>query len=193
MLLLDKLHESLNLVKKKPYTENPEGNGTNDEAVAAEAWRLLLLRESSFVQSLLGGLVRSEVTCQKCKHTSVRFDYQVTHQIAIPQSTERQIHICFIPAIAANNNNFIKATKGAAILLSTVTVDKQSSMRVLFNKMSALRLTQFSEEDNDSDDEAESPKLLYFEAITEGQQGWRLIRFLDEKDSLIKSNRSNYD
>ena len=36
--VLDGIHEDLNRVKKKPYVENVVGDGTNDTAIAHEAW-----------------------------------------------------------------------------------------------------------------------------------------------------------
>ena len=37
--LLDQLHEDVNLVTHKMYTEKPEGNGLDDQVVSAEAWK----------------------------------------------------------------------------------------------------------------------------------------------------------
>lgn len=47
--LMDGLHEDLNRVKQKPYTEAVEGNGRPDEEVASEAWRRHLLRNDSLM------------------------------------------------------------------------------------------------------------------------------------------------
>ena len=39
--ILDKLHEDLSRIKKKPYVEKGEGDGSNCVKVAAEEWRYL--------------------------------------------------------------------------------------------------------------------------------------------------------
>ena len=36
--LLDQLHEDVNLVTHKKYTEKPEGNGLDDHVVSKAAW-----------------------------------------------------------------------------------------------------------------------------------------------------------
>lgn len=36
--LLDGIHEDLNRITKKPYTENVDSNGREDEVVAEESW-----------------------------------------------------------------------------------------------------------------------------------------------------------
>ena len=46
--LLDGLHEELNTVRKKPYIQNPSADGRPDNVVAAEAWRLHLVRRGIF-------------------------------------------------------------------------------------------------------------------------------------------------
>ena len=37
MLILDKMHEDLNRIYKKPYIQNPEGDGSNDNTIAEQA------------------------------------------------------------------------------------------------------------------------------------------------------------
>jgi hypothetical protein len=72
--LLDGIHEDLNRVKKKPYVENVVGDGTNDVAVAAEAWDRYKMRNDSFVVDTFQGQIRSRVTCNECHNMSVSFD-----------------------------------------------------------------------------------------------------------------------
>ena len=53
-ILLDKMHEDLNRVEKKPYTENVEKEGflnpEENRELADETWRRFLLRENSAVK-----------------------------------------------------------------------------------------------------------------------------------------------
>ena len=41
--LIDKIHEDLNKIVQKPYTEMPEGDGTNDDEISRLAWVRLIL------------------------------------------------------------------------------------------------------------------------------------------------------
>ncbi len=47
---LDKLHEDLNKIKKKPYIEEIESDGRPDEDVSKESWDNYLRRNKSLVQ-----------------------------------------------------------------------------------------------------------------------------------------------
>jgi len=80
-LLLDKLHEDLNRVSIKPYTERLEGDGSNDHEIAKATWTLHSKREDSIIRDLMGGLMRSQLTCPDCKKVSVSYEYHTTHQV----------------------------------------------------------------------------------------------------------------
>lgn len=72
--MLDALHEDLNRVAKKRYTELEDSAGRPDTVVAEEAWRQHLERDHSVITDLFYGQLKSKVTCQTCGHESVRFD-----------------------------------------------------------------------------------------------------------------------
>lgn len=72
--LLDALHEDLNRVAKKQYTELRDSDGRPDTVVAEEAWSQHLARDHSIITDLFYGQLKSKVTCQSCGHESVRFD-----------------------------------------------------------------------------------------------------------------------
>lgn len=83
-LLLDKLHEDLNRVKKKPYTEKIEWDGkTPEREVAKEAWLTHGKREDSAVRDLMGSLMRYQLTCPDCHKVSLSFEYHTTLQVRI--------------------------------------------------------------------------------------------------------------
>ena len=85
-LLLDRIHEDLNRVTTKPYTEQPEGDGSNDAQISEEAWSKHRLRHDSVITDMFGGQFKSTVSCcsKDCKRVSVTFDYFNTLQLAIP-------------------------------------------------------------------------------------------------------------
>lgn len=72
--MLDGLHEDLNRVMEKPYSELKDSNGRADSVVAAEAWSQHHARNQSVVIDLFYGQLKSKVSCLGCGHDSVRFD-----------------------------------------------------------------------------------------------------------------------
>lgn len=72
--MLDGLHEDLNRVMEKPYSELKDSNGRADSEVAAEAWSQHHARNQSIVIDLFYGQLKSKVSCLTCGHDSVRFD-----------------------------------------------------------------------------------------------------------------------
>ena len=72
--LLDGMHEDLNRVKSKPYVEDDDCDGTNDDGDAIAAWSNYLRRDQSIVVDLFQGQLRSRMTCSVCDKVSVKFD-----------------------------------------------------------------------------------------------------------------------
>ncbi|KRG06553.1 ubiquitin carboxyl-terminal hydrolase 32 isoform X1 [Drosophila mojavensis] len=72
--LLDALHEDLNRVMEKPYSELKDSDGRPDKIVAAEAWAQHHARNQSIIIDLFYGQLKSKVSCLGCGHESVRFD-----------------------------------------------------------------------------------------------------------------------
>jgi ubiquitin carboxyl-terminal hydrolase 4/11/15 len=64
--LLDGMHEDLNRVSVKPYTETPEMEGWADADIAKEMWRLYKGRNDSVIVDLFQGMYRSVVECLVC-------------------------------------------------------------------------------------------------------------------------------
>lgn len=55
--LLDGLHEDLNRIQNKPYTETVDSDGRPDEVVAEEAWQRHKMRNDSFIVDLFQGQI----------------------------------------------------------------------------------------------------------------------------------------
>lgn len=73
--LLDGLHEDLNLIHKKPYTEGVEWKkGQTDLQVARESWRVFLQRNCSKIVELFYGQFKSELRCPTCNSLNITFD-----------------------------------------------------------------------------------------------------------------------
>mmetsp|Transcript_27748 Transcript_27748/g.46046 ORF Transcript_27748/g.46046 Transcript_27748/m.46046 type:complete len:368 (+) Transcript_27748:4-1107(+) len=73
--LLDGIHEDLNRVQKKqPYSEDKDGDGSNDEGGAVIAWQNYLLRNRSIVVDLFQGQLRNTMVCGTCGFRKVKFE-----------------------------------------------------------------------------------------------------------------------
>jgi ubiquitin carboxyl-terminal hydrolase 8 len=85
--LMDGLHEDLNRVKKKPYVEELDGWGMEDQRAAIESWRKHLLRHDSIIVDHCQGMHRSHLTCPQCGRESIKFD--VYSSISLPLPTDK--------------------------------------------------------------------------------------------------------
>jgi len=72
--LLDGIHEDLNLVIKKPYIEDIEGDGTNDEKVSMKSWQNYLMRNKSIIVDIFQGQLKCTLKCKVCSNLVVKFD-----------------------------------------------------------------------------------------------------------------------
>lgn len=68
------MHEDLNRVTEKPYSELKDSDGRADSVVAHEAWTQHNARNQSIVIDLFYGQLKSKVSCLGCGRDSVRFD-----------------------------------------------------------------------------------------------------------------------
>lgn len=73
-ILLDGIHEDLNRVKKKPYIEYKDCDGTNDAKDAVDAWKNYLQRDKSVVVDIFQGQLRNCLRCLHCRHQNIRFE-----------------------------------------------------------------------------------------------------------------------
>lgn len=94
--LLDGLHEDLNRIQQKPYTETIESDGRPDPVVAKESWSNHLKRNNSIITDYLHGQYRSEITCPECSHISITFDPFLTCTLPIPTKKEKKIEFYFL-------------------------------------------------------------------------------------------------
>uniref|UniRef100_A0A8C7I313 ubiquitinyl hydrolase 1 n=1 Tax=Oncorhynchus kisutch TaxID=8019 RepID=A0A8C7I313_ONCKI len=76
--LLDGLHEDLNRIQNKPYTETVDSDGRLDEVVADEAWQRHKMRNDSFIVDLFQGQYKSKLV-------SITFDPFLYLPVPLPQ------------------------------------------------------------------------------------------------------------
>jgi ubiquitin C-terminal hydrolase len=126
---LDGLHEDLNLVLTKPYTEVVEGgDGRPDGEVAALAWERHLLRNKSKIVDLFQGQFKSRLRCPHCGKSSVTFDPFMYLSLPIPSVADLSILVTFshpsksLPPIRLAVNVFRDTTDlGRAIAAAVVS------------------------------------------------------------------------
>uniref|UniRef100_A0A8C5QT47 ubiquitinyl hydrolase 1 n=1 Tax=Leptobrachium leishanense TaxID=445787 RepID=A0A8C5QT47_9ANUR len=83
--LLDGLHEDLNRIQNKPYTETVDSDGRPDEEVADEAWLRHKMRNDSFVVDLFQDQYKSKLVCPVCSKVSITFDPFLYLPVPLPQ------------------------------------------------------------------------------------------------------------
>lgn len=93
--LLDGIHEDLNRVKKKPYTEMVEDRGRPDEVVADEAWAVHKKRNDSFIVDLFQGQYKSKLLCPVCHKVSITFDPFLYLSLPLPRN-QRLLPVTFL-------------------------------------------------------------------------------------------------
>lgn len=101
-LLIDGLHEDLNKIKKKPYTEEFKIDGLSDHEIAQLYWNSHLTRNRSIIVDLMHGQFRSEVLCPHCNNVSLAFDPFLMLALPIPNREQILVDLyCF----KSNNQN----------------------------------------------------------------------------------------
>eukprot|EP00466_Bigelowiella_natans_P013644 jgi/Bigna1/79541/fgenesh1_pg.63_\ len=120
--LLDGLHEDLNRVKKKKYTNTVDAKGRPDKVVADESWQVYQLRNRSVIVDLFMGQLKSTVfpssyaissaqcthpVCPnpECGNVSVTFDPFMYLSVPFPRKTTRRIivHVVHLPPKASKS------------------------------------------------------------------------------------------
>ncbi|GAU92529.1 hypothetical protein RvY_04599-2 [Ramazzottius varieornatus] len=83
--IIEALHEDLNRVTKKPYKEDIESDGKDDEEIANETWNYYLSREDSAIHDLFTGMFKSTVECMKCHKKNIKFDAYQCVSVPVPR------------------------------------------------------------------------------------------------------------
>lgn len=85
--ILDLIHEDLNRVKKKPYVETPDHDGTrSDQLMSDLCWKAFLARNQSIIVDLMYGQLKSTVRCLECNNISITFDPFLTLSLPIARA-----------------------------------------------------------------------------------------------------------
>lgn len=93
----DTLHEDLNRVVEKPYTEFKDSNGRPDEEVSADHWSAFYDRNQSVIVDLMYGQLKSRLICKVCQNISNTFDPFLALSLPIPKNKFSKILITYMP------------------------------------------------------------------------------------------------
>jgi len=94
--LIDIMHEDLNRVRNKPYTEGIESDGQPDAEIACKSWENHLKRNQSVIVDLFHGQYKSTITCPTCHKVSITFDPFNVLSVPIPSKKVKNIDFYFI-------------------------------------------------------------------------------------------------
>ncbi|KAK9469793.1 hypothetical protein V1512DRAFT_279229 [Lipomyces arxii] len=146
--LLDGLHEDLNRILKKPYTEKPEladdlvGSKEAVVELANKFWDLHLMRNDSIVQDLFAGMYKSTLVCPECKKVSITFDPYMDLTLPLPIDNTWSREIIFVPAkgrpvkvaVELNGGASVKEYKHFVAKIVNADPDKMISASIFNNK-----------------------------------------------------------
>ena len=93
--LIDAIHEDLNRVLDKPYTNSVEANGRKDVLVGKESWETFLQRNKSIIVDLMYGQFKSSIQCLKCDYISKSFESFSICSVPIPNQKEIEVYFIF--------------------------------------------------------------------------------------------------
>ncbi|XP_057523844.1 ubiquitin carboxyl-terminal hydrolase 8-like isoform X2 [Amaranthus tricolor] len=94
--LLNGLHEDLNRVKHKLYTQIGYTEGIPDQQMADEYWQIHLARNDSIIVDLCHGQFRSKLVCPVCRRVSVTFDPFMYLSLPLPSTTMRTMTVTLL-------------------------------------------------------------------------------------------------
>lgn len=104
--VIDMIHEDSNRILTKPYVENIEGTGKEDDfEMARKSWVNYLKRNYSLITDNFIGQYKSRVDCQTpdCNNTSITFDPFTIISLSIPNVQNQDFDILMSPIDEMNN------------------------------------------------------------------------------------------
>lgn len=120
----DTLHEDLNRVKEKPYTEFKDSAGRPDAEVSLDHWQAFTDRNQSVIVDLMYGQLKSRLICCVCQNVSNTFDPYLALSLPIPKSKYTKLSITYFPEDLKNGKE-VRRLKLSVSNTDTVTEVKE--------------------------------------------------------------------
>uniref|UniRef100_A0A1B6G0Y3 Ubiquitin carboxyl-terminal hydrolase n=1 Tax=Cuerna arida TaxID=1464854 RepID=A0A1B6G0Y3_9HEMI len=95
--LLDGLHEDLNRIQEKPYSQNEENEEEDDATLSRSSWESFLRRNDSIIIDHFHGMLKSRLVCPDCEKVSIKFDTFSTLSLPLPMECDRTMKVCYVP------------------------------------------------------------------------------------------------
>eukprot|EP00949_MAST-11_sp_MAST-11-sp1_P000197 g197.t1 len=94
LFLLDGIHEDVNRVKKKPYIEEKDSDGSEaDSIVADRRWEEHKMRNDSAIRDIFSGQDKSTLDCPVCRKRSIAFNPYNIITLALPGKQTRTLNV----------------------------------------------------------------------------------------------------
>lgn len=123
--LLDGLHEDMNRIKVKPYVENKESDGREDNLVAEETWEMYKMRNNSIIVDLLQGQYKSKLKCPTCQRTSITFDPFMYLTVPLPTEKFKIQPVTFVKGDGTIKKYGIKVSKNGDVADLKIKIGSQ--------------------------------------------------------------------
>lgn len=156
--LIDGIHEDLNRVKEKPFTETIESENQADYEVAQKSWENHLKRNQSIVVDLFHGQFKSQITCPTCSRVSITFDPFNSVSLPIPIKKEKEIDLFFI--FANNKQRAVKITKNFNKTTYTVPQLRQEIAKLINKPLNSFNFVFSTYHSKDNVNIADEDKLM---------------------------------
>jgi hypothetical protein len=173
--LLDGLHEDLNRVLEKPYTEAVENDGTKpDDEMARIFLEQHMKRNDSYIHDLFRGQFKSTLVCPSCGNVSVTFDpYTMVSLPLTTLSQERMSHfkviLWRIPQDGYGRSRSVlkvsipKGAKGGVLTSAVAEAAKLDVDRVVVCQLMKNYVYKVFDEDASLDYIGSGPNLVAYE------------------------------
>ena len=102
--VVDTLHEDLNRVIDKPYTDFKDSDGRPDDVVSADHWKAFTDRNQSVFVDLMYGQLKSRLICNVCNNISNTFDPYLALSLPIPKNKFTKVQITYFPHEVSEDN-----------------------------------------------------------------------------------------
>lgn len=196
----DTLHEDLNRVKEKPYTEFKDSDGRPDEEVSEDHWKAFTDRNQSVIVDLMYGQLKSRLICSVCSNVSNTFDPYLALSLPIPKSKMTSLAVTYFPNSVFVDQG-VKRMKVAATMTDSVgdVIEKIKEMVGCKNDilLYTLKRRNMLDERLNPDDKAvkfEDDKLAAYEIIKDEEpKKCAIIPVLMTKESRSMFGNSNHD
>lgn len=158
--VVDTLHEDLNRVKVKPYSEVKDSDGRPDDEVSADHWNSFASRNQSVIVDLMYGQLKSRLICNVCKTISNTFDPFLALSLPIPKNKYSKVSITYFP-LELTVDSVVKRVKLNLGPSDTVAElkDKLAEQMDTKNKILLFSIKRRNQIDEKIDDDVLAAKL----------------------------------